>query len=87
MPTDYRQYLQPETVSKLKGMELRARLVVEGFIADQSPINALKRLGSVKGAPAINDSMAIAKISSNRRVSLWSTHPSLEDRIRRLGGA
>jgi uncharacterized protein (DUF58 family) len=33
MATDYRQYLQPDTVSKLKGMELRARLVVEGFIA------------------------------------------------------
>ncbi|HUV31726.1 MAG TPA: DUF58 domain-containing protein [Acidobacteriota bacterium] len=33
MPADYRQYLQPETVSKLKGMELRARMVVEGFIA------------------------------------------------------
>ena len=33
MATDYRQYLQPETVSKLKGMELRARMVVEGFIA------------------------------------------------------
>jgi uncharacterized protein (DUF58 family) len=30
---DYRQYLQPDTVSKLKGMELRARMVVEGFIA------------------------------------------------------
>ncbi len=33
LATDYRQYLQPETVSKLKGMELRARMVVEGFIA------------------------------------------------------
>ena len=33
MATDYRQYLQPETVSKLKGMELKARMVVEGFIA------------------------------------------------------
>ena len=33
MPTDYRKYLDPETVSKLKGMEMRARLVVEGFIA------------------------------------------------------
>lgn len=33
MATDYRKYLQPDTVSKLKGMELRARLVVEGFIA------------------------------------------------------
>jgi len=30
---DYRQYLNPETVSKLKGMEMRARMVVEGFIA------------------------------------------------------
>ncbi|MFH1686322.1 MAG: DUF58 domain-containing protein [bacterium] len=33
MNTDYRKYLDPETVSKLKGMELKARLVVEGFIA------------------------------------------------------
>lgn len=33
MPKDYKQYLQPDIVSKLKGMELRARMVVEGFIA------------------------------------------------------
>ena len=33
MTTDHKQYLQPEIVSKLKGMELRARMVVEGFIA------------------------------------------------------
>ena len=33
MSADYRKYLDPETVSKLKGMELRARMVVEGFIA------------------------------------------------------
>lgn len=32
MQTDYRKYLSPEIVSKLKGMELRARMVVEGFI-------------------------------------------------------
>lgn len=30
---DYRKYLDPETVSRLKGMEMRARMVVEGFIA------------------------------------------------------
>lgn len=30
---DYKKYLNPEIVSKLKTMELRARLVVEGFIA------------------------------------------------------
>lgn len=29
---DYRKYLNPEVVSKLASMELRARLVVEGFI-------------------------------------------------------
>ena len=33
MPTDYRKYLQPDTVSQLKGMEMKARMVVEGFIA------------------------------------------------------
>ncbi len=30
--TDYLRFLQPETVSKLQSLELRARLVVEGFI-------------------------------------------------------
>ncbi len=30
---DYREYLQPLVVSRLENMELRARLVVEGFIA------------------------------------------------------
>ena len=33
MQTSYRKYLDPEVVGKLKGMELRARMVVEGFIA------------------------------------------------------
>ncbi len=33
MNTGYQQYLNPEIVSKLKGMEIRARMVVEGFIA------------------------------------------------------
>ncbi len=33
MAGDYRKYLDPETVSRLKGMELKARMVVEGFIA------------------------------------------------------
>ncbi len=30
--TDHRQYLNPEVISKLKSMEIKARLVVEGFI-------------------------------------------------------
>lgn len=33
MNKGYQQYLDPEIVSKLKGMEIRARMVVEGFIA------------------------------------------------------
>ncbi|MFQ6007901.1 MAG: hypothetical protein ACE5K8_03020 [Candidatus Zixiibacteriota bacterium] len=32
MATNYRQYLNPEIISKLKGMEIWARMVVEGFI-------------------------------------------------------
>lgn len=32
MQKDYRRYLDPAVVSKLAGMELKARLVVEGFI-------------------------------------------------------
>jgi uncharacterized protein (DUF58 family) len=31
-PADYRKYLDPSTVSKLASIELKARLVVEGFI-------------------------------------------------------
>jgi uncharacterized protein (DUF58 family) len=33
MPQDYRRFLRPDVVSKLSGMEIKARLVVEGFIA------------------------------------------------------
>jgi len=32
MPEDYRRFLQPEVISKLSNLELKARLVVEGFI-------------------------------------------------------
>ncbi len=33
MQTDYRKYLKPSVISKLSNIELKARLVVEGFIA------------------------------------------------------
>jgi len=46
--------------------------------------NALKSLARAAEIPTQKDSFAIAKISSNRRVSLWSTHPSIEDRVARL---
>ncbi|MCI0532488.1 MAG: DUF58 domain-containing protein, partial [candidate division Zixibacteria bacterium] len=31
--TDYKKYLRPDIVSRLSGLEIKARLVVEGFIA------------------------------------------------------
>jgi len=46
--------------------------------------NALKRLARAAEIPTQKDSFAIAKISSNRKVSIFSTHPSIEDRIARL---
>ncbi|MGH7200599.1 MAG: DUF58 domain-containing protein [Planctomycetaceae bacterium] len=30
---DYREYLQPETLARLKGLDLRARMIVEGYVA------------------------------------------------------
>jgi uncharacterized protein (DUF58 family) len=30
---DYRKYLKPDVIAKVKGLELKARLVVEGFVA------------------------------------------------------
>ncbi len=46
--------------------------------------NALKSLARTAEIPTHKDSFAISKISSNRRVSLWSTHPSIEDRVAKL---
>jgi heat shock protein HtpX len=51
-----------------------------------SMVGALKSLAEAANMPVAKDSFAIAKISSNRKVSLWSTHPSIEDRIARLQG-
>jgi len=46
--------------------------------------NALRSIARAAGMPTPKDSFAIAKINSNRKVSLFSTHPSIEDRIARL---
>jgi len=46
--------------------------------------SALKSLARAAEIPTQKDSFAIAKISSNRRVSLWSTHPSIEERVAKL---
>jgi heat shock protein HtpX len=45
---------------------------------------ARRALAKVAEIPTHKDSYAIAKISSNRKVSIFSTHPSIEDRIARL---
>ncbi|MCL1865685.1 MAG: protease HtpX [Spirochaetes bacterium] len=50
----------------------------------QAMADALKALANGAQVQAKKDSFAIAKISSNRKVSLWATHPSIEDRVERL---
>jgi heat shock protein HtpX len=50
----------------------------------RSMANALRALANGAQVEAKKDSFAIAKISSNKKVSLWATHPSIEDRVARL---
>jgi len=64
--------------------EFRADNGAAKLTSPGSMINALKRLGSTAQIPEQKDSFAMAKINSGKRVSLWSTHPSLEARIERL---
>ena len=33
MAEDYRKYLDPKILAKLKGLDLKARLIVEGYVA------------------------------------------------------
>ena len=47
-------------------------------------IEALRRLAESSEIKTQSDSFAMAKINSGRRLSLWSTHPSTEERIARL---
>lgn len=49
-----------------------------------SMIAALRRLAEASEIETQKDSFATAKISSGRRMSLWSTHPAIEDRIKAL---
>jgi Zn-dependent protease with chaperone function len=49
-------------------------------------VGALQSLAEAANMPVVKDSFTMAKISSNRKVSLWSTHPSIDDRIARLQG-
>ncbi len=64
--------------------EYRADAGSAGLTSPRAMIHALEALARTADIPQPKDSFAMAKISSSRRVSLWSTHPSLEDRIARL---
>jgi heat shock protein HtpX len=46
-------------------------------------IAALRRLGNLQPG-VLPDSLKAMGIAQGKRVSLWSTHPSIEDRIARL---
>lgn len=56
-----------------------ARITSPGAMA-----SALHRLSEMTKIPARKDSFATAKISSSKRVSIFATHPPLEERISRL---
>ncbi len=64
--------------------EFRADRGGAKLTSPRAMIDALRRLGEASEIETQSDSYAMAKISSGRRVSLWSTHPSIEDRIARL---
>jgi len=53
--------------------------------SSRSMADALRALGKISGKiQEEKDQFAMAKISSKQRTSLWATHPSLKDRIKRL---
>jgi heat shock protein HtpX len=58
-----------------------ARLTTPGAMI--GALEALGRAAEVR-VSGENKAMTLAMIHSSRRVSLWSTHPSLEDRVMRL---
>jgi len=64
--------------------EYRADAGAARITTPAAMISALQRLQTAAAAPQPKDSFAMAKISSSKRVSLFSTHPSLEDRVARL---
>lgn len=66
--------------------EFRADAGSSHLTSPQSMIAALRSLQQTVEAPTQKDSLAMFKINSRRRVSLWSTHPPLEKRIARLEG-
>ena len=66
--------------------EFRADHGAAGLTSPGAMARALQRLEESRAVrmPRENNTMALAKIHSHRRVSLWSTHPSTEERVMRL---
>lgn len=64
--------------------EFRADAGAARITSPGAMVSALQRLQQAAALPQVKDSFAMAKISSSKKVSLFSTHPSLEDRIARL---
>jgi heat shock protein HtpX len=67
-----------------RAREYRADAGAAKLAGSTSMIQALQTLAKASNIPTQSDSFAMSKISSGRRISLWSTHPALEDRIARL---
>ncbi len=64
--------------------EFRADAGSARLTSPGSMIGALEALARAGDVPTPKDSFALAKISSERRISLWATHPSMADRINAL---
>ncbi len=66
--------------------EFRADHGSAGLTSPGAMARALQRLEESRAfrMPRESNTMALAKIHSHKRVSLWSTHPSTEERVMRL---
>jgi heat shock protein HtpX len=66
--------------------EFRADWGAAGLATPTAMAAALERLAAARPVKVSgeNHAMALAKIHSRQRVSLWATHPSVEERVMRL---
>jgi len=64
--------------------EYRADNGAARLTSPQAMINALLRIESAHQQTTVKDSFAMAKINNQRKASLYSTHPSILDRVKRL---
>ncbi len=67
-----------------RSREYRADAGAARITSPMAMAAALQRIQHASTVPQVKDSFAMAKINSSKRLSLFSTHPSLDDRIARL---